>query len=260
MEFFCAGCFWVFKFRKIKMFISVAFSEEIAYYIYNYIGRLTAVAVEGQIHISDRLIGIIFQGGSILSKQVWKPSTMLNPVPAVMVSCAGKEGKPNIITLAWAGTVNSDPPMVSISVRKTRYSHELISETGNFVINLPNRKLTFATDYCGVKSGRDIDKFEAMNLTPEKASIVSSPIIKECPVNLECVVKQVLELGSHDMFLAEVVATNIEEALLDPNGKLELNKADLICYSHGEYYPLGKPLGFFGYSVAKRKRLKRNHK
>jgi len=195
-----------------------------------------------------------------LSKQVWKPSTMLNPVPVVMVSCADKEGKPNIITLAWAGTINSDPPMVSISVRKSRYSHELISETGNFVINLPNRKLTFATDYCGVKSGRDMNKFEAMNLTPEKASIVSSPIIKECPVNMECVVKQVIELGSHDMFLAEVVATNVEESLLDQNGKLDLNKADLICYSHGEYYPLGKSLGFFGYSVAKRKILKRKRK
>jgi len=195
-----------------------------------------------------------------LAKQVWKPSTMLNPVPVVMVSCADNEGKPNIITLAWAGTINSDPPMVSISVRKPRYSHDLIKEKGEFVINLPNRKLTFATDYCGVKSGRDMNKFEVMNLTPEKASIVSVPIIKECPVNLECVVKQVIELGSHDMFLAEVVATNVDEALLDENGKLDLNKADLICYSHGEYYPLGKSLGFFGYSVAKRKNLKRNQK
>lgn len=195
-----------------------------------------------------------------MAKQVWKPSTMLNPVPVVMVSCADNEGKPNIITLAWAGTINSDPPMVSISVRKPRYSHDLIKEKGEFVINLPNRKLTFATDYCGVKSGRDINKFEAMNLTAEKASIVSVPIIKECPVNLECVVKQVIELGSHDMFLAEVVATNVDEALLDENGKLDLNKADLICYSHGEYYPLGKSLGFFGYSVTKRKNLKRNQK
>lgn len=195
-----------------------------------------------------------------MAKQVWKPSTMLNPVPVVMVSCADNEGKPNIITLAWAGTINSDPPMVSISVRKPRFSHNLIKEKGEFVINLPNTKLTFATDYCGVKSGRDINKFEAMNLTPEKASIVSVPIIKECPVNLECVVKQIIELGSHDMFLAEVVATNVEEALLDENGKLDLHKADLICYSHGEYYSLAKSLGFFGYSVAKRKNLKRNQK
>ena len=195
-----------------------------------------------------------------MAKQVWKPSTMLNPVPVVMVSCEDKEGKPNIITLAWAGTINSDPPMVSISVRKNRYSYDLIKDKGEFVLNLPNRKLTFATDYCGVKSGRDINKFEAMNLTPEKASIVSAPIIKECPVNLECVVKQVIELGSHDMFLAEVVATNVDEGLLDEKGKLDLNKADLICYSHGEYYPLGKSLGFFGYSVTKRKNLKRNQK
>jgi len=195
-----------------------------------------------------------------LVKQVWKPSTLLNPVPIIMVSCADKEGKPNIITIGWSGTINSNPPMVSISIRKERYSHDLIKEKGEFVINLPNKKLAFATDFCGVKSGRDINKFEAMKLTPEKASIVSVPIIKECAVNLECVVKQIIELGSHDMFLAEVVATNVDEALIDESGKLDLNSAELICYSHGEYYPLGKPLGFFGYSVAKRKNLKRNMK
>jgi flavin reductase (DIM6/NTAB) family NADH-FMN oxidoreductase RutF len=185
---------------------------------------------------------------------------MLNPVPVVMVSSADNDGRPNIITIAWAGTINSDPPMVSISVRKQRYSYDLIKDKGEFVINMPNRKLAFATDYCGVKSGREINKFEEMKLTPEKASIVSVPIIKECPVNLECVVKQVIELGSHDMFIAEVVATNVDEALLDENGKLDLNKADLFCYSHGEYYPLAKSMGFFGYSVAKRKNLKRNRK
>jgi len=195
-----------------------------------------------------------------MAKQVWKPSTMLNPVPVVMVSCVDNEGRPNIITLAWVGTVNSDPPMVSISIRKPRYSHDLIKEKGEFVINLPTTKLAFATDYCGVKSGRDVNKFEAMSLTPEKASIVDVPIIKECPVNLECVVKQVIELGSHDMFLAEVVATNVDEALIDEKGKLDLNNADLICYSHGEYYSLAKSLGFFGYSVAKRRDLKRNGK
>lgn len=195
-----------------------------------------------------------------MAKQVWKPSTMLNPVPVVMVSCADSEGKPNIITLAWAGTINSDPPMVSISVRKERYSFGLIKEKGEFVINLPTQKLTFATDYCGVKSGRDIDKFEAMGLTPEPASNVSVPIIKECPVNLECVVRQSIELGSHVMFMAEVVATDVDETLLDEKGKLDLNHAGLICYSHGEYFPLGNPLGFFGYSVAKRKNLKRNQK
>lgn len=192
-----------------------------------------------------------------MAKQVWKPSTMLNPVPAVMVSCADKEGRPNIITLAWAGTINSNPPMVSISIRKERYSHALIKETGDFVINLTTRGLAFATDFCGVKSGRDIDKFEAMKLTAEKASIVSAPMIKESPLNMECIVKQVIELGSHDMFIAEVVATNVKEELLDEKGKLDLKKADLICYSHGEYFSLSKPLGFFGYSVAKRKNLKR---
>lgn len=195
-----------------------------------------------------------------MAKQVWKPSTMLNPVPVVMVSCIDKEGKPNIITLAWAGTVNSDPPMVSISVRKQRYSYDLIKETGEFVINLPTVKLAFATDYCGVKSGKDTDKFQAMGLTTQQASKVNVPLIKECPINLECIVKQVIELGSHDMFLAEVVATNVEESLLDEKGKLDLRRADLICYSHGEYYPLAKPLGFFGYSVAKRKNLKRKRK
>lgn len=193
-----------------------------------------------------------------MAKQIWKPSTMLNPVPVVMVSCSDTAGKPNIITLAWAGTINSDPPMVSISVRKQRYSYELIKQKGQFVINLPTRNLTFATDFCGVKSGKNIDKFEEMKLTPERASKVDVPLIKECPVNLECVVRQIIELGSHDLFLAEVAATNVDEKLLDENGKLNLHKADLICYSHGEYFPLGASLGFFGYSVTRRKNLKRN--
>jgi flavin reductase (DIM6/NTAB) family NADH-FMN oxidoreductase RutF len=193
-----------------------------------------------------------------LAKQIWKPSTMLNPVPVVMVSCSDSDGKPNIITLAWAGTINSDPPMVSISVRKQRYSYELIKQKGQFVINLPTRNLTFATDFCGVKSGKDVDKFAEMKLTPESASKVEVPLIRECPVNLECIVRQVIELGSHDLFLAEVVATNVDEKLLDENGKLDLHKAELICYSHGEYYPLGASLGYFGYSVTRRKNLKRN--
>lgn len=193
-----------------------------------------------------------------MGKQVWKPSTMLNPVPVVMVSCSDNNGKSNIITLAWVGTINSDPPMVSISVRKQRYSYELIKQKGEFVINLPSKNLTFAADFCGVKSGKDIDKFKEMKLTPEKAAKIDVPLIKECPVNLECVVRQVMELGSHDLFLAEVVATNVDEKLLDENGKLNLHKAELICYSHGEYYPLGDSLGYFGYSVTRRKNLKRN--
>lgn len=188
-----------------------------------------------------------------MAKQQWKPSTILNPVPAVMVTCADSAGKPNIITLAWAGTVNSEPPMVSISVRKERYSYNLIKERGEFVINLTTEKLAYAADYCGVKSGRDTDKFLQMNLTPEKASKVNVPIIKESPVNIECVVKNVLELGSHHMFIAEVAAVNVDEGLLNAKGKLCLEKARLICYSHGEYWSLEKPLGYFGYSVAKKK-------
>ncbi|AUS97820.1 flavin reductase [Clostridium thermosuccinogenes] len=195
-----------------------------------------------------------------MAKQQWKPSTLLNPVPVVMVTCADENGKPNIITLAWAGTINSDPPMVSISVRKERYSYNLIKDKGQFVINLVTRKLVRATDYCGVKSGRDIDKFEETKLTAEKASKVDVPLIKESPVNLECVVKDRIELGTHDMFIAEIVAVDVEDSLLDEKGKLCLEKADLVCYSHGEYWSLEKSLGFFGYSVAKRKNLKRNQK
>lgn len=188
-----------------------------------------------------------------MAKQVWKPSTLLNPVPVVMVTSFDNAGKPNIITLAWAGTVNSEPPMLSISVRKERYSYGLIREKGEFVVNLPTEKLVFATDICGVKSGRDTDKFKLAGLTPGKASIVDAPLIKESPVALECVVKHRLELGTHDMFVAEIVAVNVDESLLDEKGRLQLEKAGLICYSHGNYWTLGKPLGFFGYSVAKKK-------
>jgi flavin reductase (DIM6/NTAB) family NADH-FMN oxidoreductase RutF len=192
-----------------------------------------------------------------MAKQIWKPSTMLNPVPVVMVTCADSKGNPNIITLAWAGTINSDPAMLSISVRKERYSHNLIKEKGQFAVNLTTQKLAYATDLCGVKSGRDVNKFELTGLTPEKASVIDVPIIKESPVSLECVVKDVIELGSHDMFLAEIVAVQADESLLDEKGKLVMEKADLICYSHGKYWTLGKELGFFGYSVAKKKDIVR---
>lgn len=195
-----------------------------------------------------------------MAKQLWKPSTLLNPVPAVMVTCIDNNGKPNIITLAWAGTINSEPPMLSISVRKERYSYSLIKDKGQFVVNLTTRKLARAADFCGVKSGRDIEKFEAVKLTPEKASMVDVPLIKESPVNIECIVKDIIELGSHDMFIAQIAAVSVEEGLLDEKGKLCLSKADLICYSHGEYWSLEKPLGYFGYSVTKRKVLKRNRK
>ncbi|KNY28444.1 flavin reductase family protein [Pseudobacteroides cellulosolvens] len=192
-----------------------------------------------------------------MAKQLWKPSTILNPVPAVLVTCADKDGKPNAITIAWAGTINSNPPMLSISVRKERYSHGLIKEKGQFVVNLTTEELAFATDFCGVKSGRDMDKFKHLKLNTLKASVVDVPLIKESPVNIECIVKQVLELGSHDMFLAEIVAVNVDEELLNDEGKLCIEKARLICYSHGEYWSLKKSLGYFGYSVTKRKNIKR---
>jgi len=194
-----------------------------------------------------------------MGKQVWKPGNMLYPLPAVMVSCGRKGEKPNIITVAWAGTVCSDPAMVSISVRPTRYSYEILRETGEFVINLVTRDLTYAMDYCGVRSGRDIDKFREMHLTSAPSQKIGAPLIAESPVNIECRVRQVLELGSHHMFLASVEAVDVEEAYLDQKGKLHLNDADLITYSHGTYFTLGKELGTFGYSVRKR-RVRSVHK
>lgn len=188
-----------------------------------------------------------------MNKAYWKPGNMVYPVPAVMVSCQGKDTKPNIITIAWCGTVCSSPAMVSISVRKERYSHAIIKQTGEFVINLVTKELTFATDYCGVTSGRDVDKFEKMNLTPLESKVVSAPGIEESPVNIECKVTQILELGSHDLFLAEVVGVTVDESLLDETGKFCLNDAHLVAYSHGEYYELGEKLGSFGYSVRKKK-------
>ena len=168
-------------------------------------------------------------------KQTWKAGNMLYPVPAVMVSCKRADEKPNIITVAWAGTICSDPAMVSISVRKERYSYDIIKETGEFVINLTTRELAKATDYCGVKSGRDVDKFKQMHLTPAASVKISAPAIAESPINIECRVKQVIELGSHDMFLAEVMAVNVDESLLDEKGTLHLSDADLLAYSHGRY-------------------------
>ena len=184
-----------------------------------------------------------------MSKQTWKPGNMLYPVPAVMVSCRREGEKPNIITVAWAGTICSDPAMVSISVRKERYSHDIIKDSGEFVVNLTTRKLCYATDYCGVKSGRNTDKFADMHLTPQQSVKIAAPAIKESPVNIECKVKDIIELGSHDMFIAEVVAVNVDEKLLDSKGALRLQDADLIAYSHGQYYTLGDNIGKFGYSV-----------
>lgn len=177
---------------------------------------------------------------------------MLYPLPVVLVSCADRSGKDNILTIAWAGTICSDPPMVSISVRPERYSCHMIEETGEFVINLTTEKLACATDYCGVKSGRTIDKWKEMHLTRERADIVGAPMVRESPVNIECRVTQRRELGSHVMFLAEVVAVHAEEAYLDENRRFHLEDAKPIVYSHGSYYSLGKKLGTFGYSVKKR--------
>ena len=187
-----------------------------------------------------------------MAKQVWKPGNMVYPVPAVMVSVSDKNGKANIITVAWTGTVCSDPPMAYISVRPERYSHHMIQETGEFVINLTTKELAFATDYCGVKSGKDVDKWKETGLTPGKASKVQTPIIQECPVNIECRVTEVKHLGSHDMFLAEVVAVDVEESYMNETGKFELNTTGLMAYSHGEYRELGEKIGTFGYSVKKR--------
>lgn len=187
------------------------------------------------------------------ARQVWKPGNMLYPLPAVMVSCALAGERPNIITVAWTGTVCSSPAMVSISVRPERHSYHIIRESGEFVINLTTEELVRAADYCGVRSGRDVDKFEEMRLTPLKASQVAAPLIGESPVNIECRVEQVLELGSHHMFLASVLAVDVDESWMNEKGKLELNKAGLAVYSHGEYFALGKRLGTFGYSVKRRK-------
>ena len=188
-----------------------------------------------------------------------KPGNFLYPVPAVMVSCADPEGKPNIITVAWAGTVCSDPPMVSISVRKSRYSYDLIRKSGEFVINLTTKKLVRAADYCGVRSGRDVDKFAECRLHAAEAQKVSVPLIQESPVNIECKVRQVMELGTHDLFLAEVVCVQVDSDYIDENGKFHMEDTHLTAYSHGKYYELGKMLGSFGYSV-KKKTAKKNGK
>lgn len=197
-----------------------------------------------------------------MAKQIWKPGNMLYPLPAVMVSVADKEGNPNIITVAWAGTVCTNPPMVSISVRPERYSYHMIEETGEFVINLTTEKLAYATDYCGVRSGRDVDKFKELHLTPEKAEHVCAPLIGESPVNIECRVVKKETPGSHHIFLAEVKAVHVDDAYMDQKGRFALEKTDPIVYVHGQYYSLGKLLGTFGYSVKKpaKKTVKKNVK
>lgn len=191
-----------------------------------------------------------------MSKQIWKPGTILYPVPAVMVSCGTME-KSNIITIAWTGTVNSDPAMTYISVRKSRHSYDIIKESGEFVINVTTESLAYATDWCGVRSGRDYDKFAEMKLTKQKAEHLNCPIIAESPISIECKVKQIIPLGTHDMFLAEIVGVMADEKYMDKDGKFDFAASKPICYSHGEYYGLGKKFGKFGYSVEKPKTKKK---
>lgn len=185
-------------------------------------------------------------------KELWKPGNMLYPLPVVMVSLADGAGNANIITVAWAGTVCTNPPMVSISVRPERYSHQILKDTGEFVINLTTKELAFCTDYCGVKSGRDVDKFKEMHLTAEKAVYVKAPMIGESPVNIECKVTQVQSLGSHDLFLAQVLAVHADRKYMDEKNKFHLEWADPLVYSHGSYFLCGENVGSFGFSVRKK--------
>ena len=188
-----------------------------------------------------------------MSKLSMKPGNMVYPLPAALVSCADKAGNTNLITVAWTGTICSDPAMLYISVRPERYSYHMIAETGEFVLNLTNETIIKATDMCGVRSGRDVDKWKLTGLTPEKANIVKAPLVKESPVSIECKVVEVKKLGSHDMFIAEVVAVDADEKYFDKDGRFDLNAAGLIAYSHGDYLKTGEKVGSFGYSVKKKK-------
>lgn len=196
-----------------------------------------------------------------MTKVMWKPGTFLYPIPAVMVSCGTME-KSNIITVAWTGILNTNPAMVYISVRPTRYSYQLIKQQGEFVINLTTKELAYATDWCGVKSGSDVDKFKDMHLTKEKANFVKCPLIKESPVSVECKVREIRDLGSHHMFIAEVLCINADEKYINEKGAFDISKCDLIAYANGGYYPLGNKIGKFGFSVEKKKRKpkKKNEK
>lgn len=192
-----------------------------------------------------------------MSKVVWKGSVLLAPAPAVLVSCGTLE-KPNLLTVAWTGILNTQPPMTYISIRPERFSYPLIRESGEFVINLTTVALASAVDWCGVRSGKEYDKFSACGLTPVAASQVAAPLVAQCPVSLECRVRKVEELGTHHMFIADIVAVNIEHTLLDPAGKLRLERAGLLAYAHGDYFALGKRLGGFGDSVRKKPKTTAN--
>ena len=192
-----------------------------------------------------------------MAKQKWKAGNMVYPLPAVLVSCGDKEGNVNLMTAAWTGTICSEPPMVYVSIRKERYSHHMIKETGEYVINLTTEKLAEPTDFCGVRSGRDMDKFKEMKLTPVKGELQYAPMVAESPVSIECKVTEVMELGSHDMFIAEVTAVYVDEQYMDAKGTFHLEKAEPLVYSHGQYYGVGKHLGGFGYAVRKKPVRKR---
>jgi flavin reductase (DIM6/NTAB) family NADH-FMN oxidoreductase RutF len=191
-----------------------------------------------------------------MAKIHWKPGTIIYPIPAVMVSCGHQPEEYNIITISWTGTINSDPPMCSISVRPERHSYEIIKRTGEFVINLTTEELARATDWCGCRSGSKYNKWEKMKLTPAPGKIVKAPVIEESPVNIECVVKNVLELGTHHMFIAEVVNVIIDDRYLNDKQAFSFAKARPLVYSHGHYFGLGKMIGKFGWSVEKKKKAK----
>lgn len=189
-----------------------------------------------------------------MEKQIWKAGNMLYPLPAVLVSTGDKSGGTNLLTIAWTGTICTNPPMLYISVRPQRYSYEMLKESREFVVNLTTEELAWATDYCGVKTGREVDKWKETGLHAEKASTLEyAPLVRESPVNIECKVTEIKELGSHHMFLAEVKAVQADEAYMNEKNKFELNKTGLLAYSHGEYLGLGKSLGTFGYSIKKKK-------
>lgn len=194
----------------------------------------------------------VLKGVPILSKLQWKPGNMLYPLPAVLVSCGDTEEAYNLITVAWAGTVCTNPPMVSISIKPSRHSYEIIKRTKEFVINLTTESMTKVVDYCGVKSGRDVNKFAITHLTPQAGTYVKAPLVDESPVNIECKVVEVKPLGSHDLFIAEVVAVHVDDTLVDKDDKFHLNQSKPICYSHGFYFGLGENLGRFGFSVKKK--------
>jgi len=196
----------------------------------------------------------LLKGVHILSKLQWKAGNMLYPLPAVLVSCGDTEESYNLITIAWAGTVCTNPPMVSVSIKPSRHSYELIKRTKEFVINLTTESMTKAVDYCGVKSGKDVNKFAITHLTPQMGTCVKAPLVSESPVNIECKVVEIKPLGSHDLFIAEVVAVHVDESLIDKNNKFHLNQSKPICYSHGSYFGLGENLGTFGFSVKKKGR------